>query len=161
MMYELTLQRLKEHKDVVDLKGRKENSTLGVLTLRSERGEVLFRGCSCENDGPSTDEPMKDKRIVSGSYTLEWSKSSKNGNKSLGKWQNKVIWVKRDAKFDKRLIRIHVGNFPTDTEGCILVGETSSPKGCVNSSVSAITKLFNAIDKVGIENVKLVIKEIS
>lgn len=159
-MYELILQRLKEYKDVVDTKGRKENSTLGTITLKNEKGEVLFRGHSCENGGPSTDEPMKDKRIVSGEYALEWATSSKNGNKSLGRWQNKVLWVKRDAAFNKRLIRIHVGNFPTDTEGCILVGETSSPKGCVNSSVSAITKLFNAIDKVGVENVKLVVKEI-
>lgn len=156
----LLLQRTKEYKDVTDLKGRKEDSTLGTLMLTDDKGEILFKGHTCENSGPSTDEAMKDKRIVSGEYSLEWAKSTKNGNKSLGRWQNKVLWVKRDANFDKRLIRIHVGNFPTDTEGCILVGETISNKGCINSSVSAITKLFNAIDKIGVNNVKLVIKEI-
>lgn len=159
-MAELILQRISEHKDVIDTKGRKENSTLGSITLYSDDKKVLFQGFTCENDGPSTDEPMKDKRIVSGTYTLEWATSSKNGNKALGKWQNKVLWVKRDVAFNKRLIRIHVGNFPTDTEGCILVGESKSTKGCVNSSVSAITKLFNAVNQVGVENVKLIVKEI-
>lgn len=159
-MNQLILQRLSEHKNVVSNKGKVEDSTIGSLTLIDSKGAVLFKGFSCENIGPSTDASMTDKRIMPGTYTLEWSRSTKNGNKSLGKWQNKVLWVKRDPKFDSRLIRIHTGNYPSDTEGCILPGESKSANGYVNSSVSAVTKLFNAIEKLGVSTVKLIIKEI-
>lgn len=159
-MAELILQRLSEHKNVTSNKGKTEDSTIGSLKLVDSQ-TVLFNGFSCENAGPSTDIALQDKRIMPGIYSLAWSSSKKNGNKALGKWQNKVIWVKRDEAFDKRLIRIHTGNYPSDTEGCILPGESKSTRGYVNSSVNAVIKLFNEIDKLGIENVKLIIKEIN
>lgn len=158
-MAELILQRLSEHSNVTDNKGRTEGSTIGSLKLIDGQ-TVLFSGFTCENAGPSTDEAMKDKRIMPGIYSLAWSSSSKNSNQKLGKWRNKVLWVKRDESFDKRLIRIHVGNYPTDTEGCILPGMSKSSKGFVNSSVEAVIKLFNEIDKLGANNVKFIIKEI-
>lgn len=161
-MATLELQRLSEHKNVKDLKGKIENSTLGSIVLK-DGNKVLFSGFTCENDGPSTDTPMQDKRIVAREYNLEWTKTSKNGNKALGKWQNKAMWVTCDKElpsFRGRRILVHTGNFPTDTEGCILVGTSKSEKGCINRSVEAIIKLFNAIDEAGIENVKLVVKEV-
>lgn len=158
-MATLELTRIAEYKNVKDLKGRTEDSTIGTLILK-DGDKVLFKGFSCENIGPSTDESGKDRRIVGGKYSLEWANSTKNGNKKLGRWQNKVLWVKRDEAFNKRLIRIHVGNFPTDTEGCILPGLSENKKGAVNSSVNAVIELFNAIDKVGVENVEFIIKDL-
>lgn len=158
-MTELILQRISEHKNVTSNKGKTEDSTIGSLKL-IDNGTTLFSGFSCENAGPSTDVAMQDKRIMPGTYSLEWSASSKNSNKALGRWRNKVLWVKRDPAFNKRLIRIHTGNYPSDTEGCILPGESNSGKGYVNSSVSATIKLFEAIDKIGVDNVKLTVKEI-
>lgn len=162
-MATLILQRILECKNVKDLKGKTENSTIGTLTLKSDDSKVLFSGFTCENDGPSTDTAMQDKRIIAREYNLEWTQTSKNANKTLGKWQNKAILLTCDGtlpNFRNRRILIHVGNFPTDTEGCILVGISKSDKGCVNSSVNAIIKLFDAIDKIGINSVKLTILEV-
>lgn len=158
-MRTLELTRIAEYRNVKDLKGRTEDSTIGTLILK-DADKVLFKGFSCENTGPSTDESGKDRRIVGGKYSLEWANSTKNSNKKLGRWQNKVLWVKRDEAFNKRLIRIHVGNFPTDTEGCILPGLSENKKGAVNSSVNAVIELFNAIDKIGVENVELIVKDL-
>lgn len=159
-MATLIVERLKEFDKVTDLKGRSEPSTTGKVTL-IDGDETIFKGFSCENAGPDTDTPKQDKRIVAREYDLAWTATSKNGNKALGKWQNKALWVTCDGilpNFRDRRILIHTGNFPTDTEGCILIGKSENKQGAVNSSVNAITELFNAIDKIGVENVKLEVK---
>lgn len=167
-MVELILQRISEHDNVIKPKfSRKESSTLGILELRDESG-VIWSGFSCENGGPSTDESKKDLRIMPGEYSLEWCASSKNGllAKRYPEWKNKdgsnvAIWVKRktDKKFNDRLIRIHTGNYPHDTEGCILPGKTGA-NGIVGDSVTATNELFVLLKKYGLKNVKLIIKEI-
>lgn len=159
-MATLIIERLKEFDKVTDLKGRSEPSTTGKATLMDD-GKVIWQGASCENGGPDTDTPKQDKRIVAREYDLEWTKSSKNANKALGKWQNKCLWVTCDKELESfrgRRILLHTGNFPADTEGCILIGKNENGKGAVNSSVVAITELFNHIDKIGVENVKLIVK---
>lgn len=162
-MNTLTVQRIKEYKNVKDLKGRAEDSTIGIVTLTDESGKTLWRGYSCENAGPSTDTPMQDKRIVAREYDLEWTSTTKNTNMSLYKWRNIALWVTCDRElksFRNRRILIHCGNFPSDSEGCILIGTAENKRGAVNSSVVAIIDLFTAIDKLDPKNVKLVVKEI-
>lgn len=39
-------------------------------------------------------------------------------------------------------ILIHIGNYPRDTEGCILVGKNDKP-GCVTNSTSTFRRLMN------------------
>lgn len=168
--YKLILQRQQEFKEVIKPGvSKKEGSTLGTIELVAENGNVLFKGATCENIGPATDTPMKDKPIVARTYQLEWTDSSKNA--SLAKkypeykcsnGRNKAIWVKCKElpEFASRRILIHVGNFPQDTEGCILVGEVASKHGSVNTSIPAIYKLFKAIENVGIENVELEVRDI-
>ena len=161
-MYKLVLQRLKEYKNVKDLKGKVEDSTIGSIKLFDD-DKVLFEGYTCENIGPSTDKPRQDKRIIARTYDLEWTTTTKNDNKTLGKWQNNAILLTCDKElpnFRNRRILIHTGNYPSDTEGCILVGEEQTNSGAVSKSVVAIIRLFNLIEKIGIDNVKLDFKSI-
>lgn len=161
MQYQLILQRVKEYDSVTSNKGKTEPSTIGELTLVSATGVEVFKGYTCENIGPSTDASGTDKRIVAREYQLSWTPTSQNSNNSLGDYKNNAILLsmKDNPKFAQRRILIHVGNYPSDTLGCILVG-TSTNKGYVSNSVKAIIKLYDIIQKVGIDNVTLIVKEI-
>ena len=161
-MYKLVLQRLKEYKNVKDLKGKVEDSTIGSIKLFDDN-KVLFEGFTCENIGQSTDKPRQDKRIIARTYDLEWTTTTKNDNKTLGKWQNNAILLTCDKElpnFRNRRILVHVGNGPGDTEGCILVGESETNSGLISKSIVAIIRLFNLIEKIGIDTVKLEVNEI-
>lgn len=161
MKYLLEVQRLKEFKEV-KAKGTVEPSTIGRLTLTSEIGEELFSAYTCENIGPSTDVPNQDKRIVAREYYLEFTSTSKNNTDKLGKWKKQALWIKCKDKpeFANRRILIHIGNYPQDTEGCILVGKTEGNNGTVSTSIDTIIKLFDKIKQIGVENVILQVKEI-
>ena len=163
-MYKLVLQRLKEYKNVKDLKGKVEDSTIGSIKL-FDGDKVLFEGYTCENIGPSTDKSRQDKRIIARTYDLEWTTTTKNDNKTLGKWQNNAILLTCDKElpnFRNRRILIHTGNSAGDTLGCILIGKSYDDKtGCVLQSVRAIYELFSLLEKIDLKltKTKLIIKE--
>lgn len=160
-MYILTLQRKREFKNVA-FKGKVEDATLGEVSLKDEQGSELWSGFSCENIGTSTDKSGQDKRIIAREYDLEWTKTSTNGNAALGKWRNKALLLTCDSilpNFRNRRILIHAGNAPQDTEGCLLFGKGKG-EGIVTNSVAAIIELFDIVERIGAENIKLVVKEI-
>lgn len=170
--YILLLQRDSEHKNVKHPNSEKlEDSTLGTITLtNNETGEVLFNGFTCENIGPSTDTPNQDRRIVARTYKMKWTNSSTNRalSKTYPKYKmgdrNKAIWIQNpeDPKFDSRRILIHVGNYPQDTLGCLLIGKSRNQKvGTVSNSIAAIHELYEVIEKLNIDEIDLVVKEIA
>lgn len=162
MLYCLKVKRESEHKGIL-YKNKKEDSTLGLVVLEDVNGKELWKGYSLENIGPSTDTPNQDRRIVAREYQLEWTATTKNSNSKLGKFRNKALLVtcKELPSFKHRRILIHTGNYPQDTEGCILLGKGVDKKqGIILKSVDAINELFAILEKLSIKEVSLKVEEI-
>lgn len=149
-----------------------ENSTLGMLeVIDLEKKTIIFKCYTCENGGESTDIANKDKRIVARDYNIEWTDSSKNSTlaKKYPKFKcangrNKAILITCDSvmlSFRDRRILIHIGNYPQDTLGCILLGKTKSlQNGWVSNSIECVKEFYELIEKIGVENCFLRILEI-
>lgn len=168
--YNLIVQRVQEFKTVKKPNvERIEGSTISdVKLINTETNETIFSCYCCENIGPSTDTSKQDKRIVARNYKLSWTDSGKNASlartypeykKPNGR--NTAILLSCDElpTFASRRILIHVGNYPQDTEGCLLFG-TVKGKGTVSNSIACIYKFFKKVEEIGIENITLTIKEI-
>lgn len=190
--YKIILQRKSEHKDVKKpTKGKIEDSTLGEFEVFDETGKSIFKCFTCENIGPSTDTPKQDKRIMPRAYQIEWAQTGKNGSlvKNHNEWSleefkktglpyrkvdmptgekthpNIAILLTCDKElpsFRNRSILIHVGNYPQDTEGCLLLGKGKDDKlGTINGSIAANKEFYDLVKKIGIENIEsLEVREI-
>lgn len=171
MKYKVIVQRISEHKDIKSPRfSHLEDSTLSNVEVQDENGKVVFKCFCCENIGESTDTPKQDKRIIAREYELEWTYSTKNAtlSKYYPKWKskdgklNKALWLTCDKvlpSFRNRRILIHIGNYPQDTEGCLLFGYTKGA-GIVGGSTNCINDFFTFVKKEGVENFTLVVKEI-
>ena len=169
-MLTIILQRKKEYKDVKWKDQKPEDATIGELIVENEGGEIIFKCVTCENGGPSTDTPNQDKRIVAREYSLEWTDSSTNGAtaKAYPKWKakngrNVAVWLKTASlpSFANRRVLIHSGNAPTHTLGCVLIGYVDSGNGTIANSSACVNDFFLLLEKYGIENFRLIIKEIN
>lgn len=163
MNYTIIVQRKSEHRNIKKPNtDRIEDSTLGELNVYDSEGKSIFKCFTCENIGESTDTPNQDKRIVARKYKIEWTDSSKNGSLAknnpkykLPNGRNKALWITCDdvlPKFRNRRILIHVGNYPQDTEGCLLLGKAKGD-GTISQSIAACDEFFTLIEKIGIENI--------
>ncbi len=174
MRYKIKLTRICEVASVTkpNSNAPAEPSTIGKLQVidTESKDKVLYTCYTCENGGPSSDESGSDKRIVSRDYNLEWCDSGKNGALARKYPQfkrgerNLAVWLTCDSvlpRFRSRLVRIHTGNYPQDSQACILLGKAKNEQqGWVSNSVEAVKEFFELLQKIGIENCYLRVIEI-
>lgn len=156
------LQRLKEYNNIKKPNSNKktEGSTVGTLKVYDEKGENIFTCFTLENEGASTDESGKDKRITARDYKLEWTNTSVSLPKE---YKSQGLLLTCDdvlPDFRKRRILIHIGNYPQDSEGCVLLGMINKNDGCIYGSTNAIKQFYDIVKKYGAENFVLSVKEI-
>lgn len=165
-MLTIILQRKKEYNNIQKPPNAKtgrvyktEPSTIGELIVENEDGEIIFKCFTCENGGPSTDTPNQDKRIVARTYQLYWTESSVALPKE---YRPKCLSTYSDERKEHkgRRIHIHIGNYPQDTEGCILLGYADNGNGTIGSSTDAVKNFYDLVQKHGVENFRLEVKEI-
>lgn len=182
--YTITLQRQKEYQNIIKPKSAKnpnkeyapEDSTIGSLVVRdNEKGEDVFQCFVVENIGPSTDTPKQDKRIVARTYGLYWTESGvalpKEYKQENGRARCLSLYTHELPTFKGRHIHIHIGNYPQDTEGCLLLNYTDNKNGTGGQSTQAIKDFYALVGKNGevgedgdikkaILNFELIVKEI-
>lgn len=125
-----------------------EQSTISRFSIS---GSTL-QGYILERPGPDTIQEGLMLRIPEGDYDLSW--------RTVGAFAQKYGKVAQLSNYQvslKRLILIHPGNFPSDSEGCLLPGRTKDTD-YVGDSISTFKKIYSFIEKKGIENVKVSIK---
>jgi hypothetical protein len=113
----LEIRRFKEIKD----------GTIGEFALIKDM-KILVRGYTLEPAGNDTVEANKDRRIPEGKYHIAWHTSTKF-KRTL------PVLFNQDVSKD-RFILIHAGNYPKDTEGCILLGNKYDDNGIYNSKAT-------------------------
>ena len=125
-----------------------KNSTISRFSISgsSVQGYIL------ERPGPDTIQEGLLLRIPEGDYDLTWHTVGRLVIK-----HGKIPQLSNCQVALKRLILIHPGNQPNDSEGCLLPGMY---KGIdqVSHSVDMFKKIKSFIEEKGIENVKLNIK---
>lgn len=161
-MCKLVVRREKEYENITKPgKQKVEGSTIGYAEFYDNEGKRVWTCVTLENAGPSTDTPGQDKRIVARSYVCKYSATSvtlpKNA-KGLG-----ILLCRTDdnGAFEKRRILVHIGNYPQDTEGCLLLGSSTTGKGTINESTRACEKFYSLVEQYGIENLTIELHEIS
>lgn len=160
MKFIATLQRIKEFENIKKPnKTKVEGSTLGEFVVTNEKGNRVFSCYTIENAGPSTDTPNQDKRIVAREYKLYWTESSVTLPKEYGR-KCLSLYTDELPSFKSRRIHIHIGNYPQDTEGCILLNHRSLGNGIGSESTRALKEFYDLVSREGVENFTLVVKEI-
>lgn len=108
-----------------------EDSTLGTFELYNGT-EKACTGYTLEPAGPDTTEANKDRRIPQGFYSIKWEVSSMSGKEYCN---GKLPTLYNDDVSPDRKIKIHIGNYGKDTEGCLLLGTScNKTNGYINSS---------------------------
>lgn len=138
-----------------------EPSTIGILKV-FDGDQNIFECYTVENGGDSSEEVGKDKRIMPGFYSLTYSNTSVPLPKSLNR--KGILLNKPDnPHFARRRIFIHMGNYPQDTLGCILLAKKYDMQkkiGIGFASRLAINQFYAIMGGVDLRQVSLEIKEL-
>jgi hypothetical protein len=131
-----------------------EECTLGRMTFQgTEKDEGLEVVYTLERPGPDTTESGRRLRIPDGAYSMQWANVTGNGSLT---GVLPLPWLFNSEVNANRGIYIHHGNFPEETDGCILVG-LSQGKKAVENSRTALIRIKKYLNRVGIGNVQLMI----
>jgi len=128
-----------------------QNSTISEFLIPDGHPSEINRGYILERPGPDTTESGLRKRIPEGTYNLKWQTRT---NLAGVRPHLPVPWIYNQDVSDSRHIYIHNGNYPRNTDGCLLIGRSRS-EDMVGISVQALTRLKKYFKRVGIENVRL------
>ncbi|HCT74021.1 MULTISPECIES: DUF5675 family protein [Psychrobacter] len=123
-------------------------STLGTLSVPSHK----FDGFVLERPGPDTTTRNMRKRVPIGVYKVKWHKTTLN--RSLGK---AFVLFNNDVPAD-RYILIHIGNYPDNTDGCILLG-SSKGKDFVGNSTNTIFAFYKLFENADLTKIRVKITE--
>ncbi|MCG8709079.1 hypothetical protein JHU04_002310 [Brenneria sp. 4F2] len=127
---------------------QKNNSTISTYEVSgcSTKGYIL------ERPGPDTTVSGLRQRIPEGSYKIKWH----NSNIPSVKPYNPVPLLYNANVPQSRYILIHNGNYPRNTDGCLLIGSTKG-NDFVGGSVIKLKELKETISQEGIENYTIMI----
>ena len=120
-----------------------KNSTIGELFLNGERMSDTL-------ENPWVNNKKNVSCIPRGEYKVRLRLPRESATRDY-------LHLLVEGVENRSHILIHIGNFPKDTSGCILVG-LGSQQDAVNNSVLAMDLLIKEIVNLGGENIKLIIK---
>lgn len=100
------------------------DGTIGKFEL-SDSNTLLLTGYTLEPAGNDTIQSGQDRRIPEGLYNVKWIMSPRFGKVYATLYNDQVS--------ENRRILIHPGNYPKDTEGCILLGANYNDTGVFQS----------------------------
>lgn len=141
-------------------KDKRETATIGLLTVY--RGvESVFHCITVENGGPSTNKQNTDRRIMPGPYKIKLSPTGVS--LPAGITEGYLLYRDDDPTFERRRIFIHVGNYPQDTEGCILLNSEYSfldHPGYAKGSTTAVKRFYDIMRDADLTKATMWVKEI-
>lgn len=143
-MKTITLQRMRAA----------DSSTIGVLTVCCGKYATLedeVRGTKIYGETAIPAGTYELKLRNAGGKTLRYERKFPDMHKGM-------IWLQDVPGFT--WVYIHIGNFPEDTEGCILVG-TKAATNHIESSTAAYKKVYpKIVDMIEEEGCQIVITDI-
>lgn len=125
-----------------------DSSTISTYNISNS----TITGYILERPGPDTTVSGLKKRIPEGSYNLQWHNSNIPGVSAY----NPVPLLFNASVPASRYILIHNGNYPDNTDGCLLVGATKGVN-FVGNSVTKLKELKDFINQNGINNFSVTI----
>ena len=120
-----------------------DKSTIGMLFLN---GEMFCHTLEL----PYLDNQRSISCIPAGQYKVRLRTARESATR------NYLHLLIEDVK-DRSYILVHIGNFPKDTRGCVLVGQARQ-QNRVNNSTLAMDLLMKEIVNLGGININLIIK---
>ncbi|MFC4257784.1 DUF5675 family protein [Marinobacter lacisalsi] len=135
----------------VTRKWQTDHSTISHFVIPDAKDGELREGYFLERPGPDTTESGLRLRIPEGTYQLKWqTRTSLPGVRP----HLPLPWLFNDKVPANRFIYVHNGNYPDNTDGCLLIGYTHS-EDFVGRSVDALRAFKKYLDRVGIDTVRL------
>ena len=120
-----------------------KESTIGELFLNGER--------ICDTlENPYLDNQRNISCIPEGEYPVRLRYPRESGTRDY------LHLLIQDVP-NREWVLVHIGNFPSQTKGCVLVG-LGSKQNVVNNSRLAMDLLMKEIINLGGENINLIIK---